>query len=282
MVRMTFRILMGVAVLIGASSSIALAEPSCTDDDCRIDGSHIEPGSSGSSDPTPSPRPRPRPAYVPCDRGGESLPNEILISDGTDNNAALAGAIGVSIPHPAPPGDHWVFRVCVGAGGVSYLDGAPTLALAGITDARPNQQAALSAAIAIVSLHRPELVTSPPVDSHVVAIPAWFATTPATTTVLTEAATDGPVTVTITATPTHLTVDPGDGSPVLTCTPAPTTAGGGCAHTYDIHGTYSTTARLHYTVDWTSTIGGAGTIVDGAVTSTATELTVRQIQSLIR
>ncbi len=113
-------------------------------------------------------------------------------------------------------------------------------------------------------------------------MPAWIATTPATTTVLNESVTDGPVTVTITATPTHLTFDPGEGSSEINCRPAPTTPTEACGHTYPVNGTFATTTRLHYTVDWTSTIGGAGTIVDGAVTTTPTDLTVREIQSLIR
>ncbi len=151
-----------------------------------------------------------------------------------------------------------------------------------MTDARPFQWAALSEAIAIVNLHQPELATSPPLDAHVVAVPAWISTTPATTTVLTESVTDGPVTVSITATPTHLTFDPGDGSAEIACTPAPTIPSESCRHTYPVNGTYGTTAHLHYTVDWTSTIGGSGTIADGAITTTPTDLTVREIQSLIR
>ena len=220
---------------------------------------------------------------MPCERDGGALTAELLTSNGDDFNSRLASNAGHPIPHPPPPGDEWVFHACSNSpGGAFYLDAPPTLAIAGVTDARPFQWAALSQAIAIVNLHQPELETSPPLDAHVVAVPSWISTTPATTTVLTESVTDGPVTVTITATPTHLTFDPGDGSAQIACTPAPTIPSEACGHTYTVNGTFGTTAHLHYTVDWTSTIGGSGTIADGAVTTTPTDLTVRELQSLIR
>ena len=281
MVRRALVVLASAVASLGLSPAANAEEPSCTGRTCQVSGTHVAPGHSGSS--SSSPRSRPASAYVPCRRGGGALPSEVLRSDGDDYNARLAGSAGYPIPHPPPPGDEWVFRACVAApGGAFYLDGPPTLAVAGVVDARPFQWAALSRAIAIVNLHQPQLTTSPPPNAHVVAIPAWIATTPSTTTVLTESVTDGPVTVTITATPTHLTFDPGDGSPPIACTPAPTTPTEACSHSYPVNGTFGTTAHLHYTVDWTSTIRGSGTIVDGAVTTTPTDLVVREVQALIR
>lgn len=272
-----------VAVLPPTHSAGA-RDAECRGARCEVTGTHARPGAtSAPSSPTPRPRRSSTSTSVPCTRDGGTLSSEVLRSDGDDFPARMARHAGYPIPHAPPPGDQWVFRICSASpGGAFYLDGPPTLAAAGVTDARPFQWAALSRAVAIVALHQPQLTTSPPLDAHVVAIPTWLATTPATTTVLTESVTDGPVTVTITATPTHLTFDPGDGSAPITCTPAPTSPTGACRHTYPVNGTFGTTAHLHYAVDWTSTIGGAGTIVDGAVTTTPTDLTVREIQSLIR
>lgn len=283
MVRRAFVVLASFAIAAGFPVVAHGDEPGCTGRTCQVSGSHVAPGTTGSNSSASAPRSRPASTYVPCERDGGALPVEVLTSNGDDYNSRLASNTGYPIPHPPPPGDEWVFRTCAPSpGGAFYLDGPPTLAVAGVTDARPFQWAALSHAIAIVTLHQPDLATSPPIDDHVVAVPAWIATTPATATVLNESVTDGPVTVTITATPTHLTFDPGDGSAELTCTPAPTTPTEACGHTYSVNGTYGTTAHLHYTVDWTSTIGGSGTIADGAVTTTQTDLTVREIQSLIR
>ena len=282
---MVHRALIVIPFLVASvvfAPSMAADEPACDQRTCHITGSYERLGDHGSGAPS-APRPRPASTYVPCARGGGSLPAQVVRSDGDDYFARLAASSGHPIPHAPPPGDQWVMSLCSASpGGAFYLDGPPTLAVAGVTDARPFQWAALARAIAIVNLHQPHLATSPPLDAHVVAIPTWIATTPATTTVLTESVTDGPVTVTITATPTHLTFDPGNGSPTITCSPAPTTPTEACSHTYPVNGTFGTTAQLHYTVDWTSTIGGAGTIVDGAVTTANTRLTVREIQSLIR
>ncbi|MFA9565363.1 MAG: hypothetical protein ACERLM_11750 [Acidimicrobiales bacterium] len=282
---MVHRALVVVSVVVASflfAPSVAADGPACDQRTCHITGTYERIGDAGSSEPV-APRPRPASTYVPCKRDGGALTAQRVTSNGDDYYSRLASGAGHPIPHPPPPGDQWVFSLCsVSPGGAFYLDGPPTLAVVGVTDARPFQWAALARAIAIVELHQPQLATSPPLDAHVVAVPGWIATTPATTTVLAESATDGPVTVTITATPTHLTFDPGDGTPELTCTPAPTTPAEACSHTYPVNGTFGTTAHLHYTVDWTSTIGGAGTIVDGAVTTTPTPLTVREIQSLIR
>ena len=281
MVRRTSVAIFVVAIASAFAAPAEAAE--CIRGTCSVEDTYERPGATGSNSSGSAPRSRSGSTYVPCARDGGALPVEVLTSNGDDYNARLASNAGYPIPHPPPPGDEWVFRACAPSpGGAFYLDGPPTLAVAGVTDTRPFQWAALSQAIAIVNLHRPELVTSPPIDDHVVAVPAWIATTPATTTALNESVTDGPVTVTITATPTHLTFDPGDGSAELTCTPAPTTPTEACGHTYPVNGTFGTTANLHYTVDWTSTIGGSGTIADGAVTTTPTDLTVREIQSLIR
>jgi hypothetical protein len=134
----------------------------------------------------------------------------------------------------------------------------------------------------------PVLVTNPAAGDHLVEVEAWFWVEnwePVTA----PPATAGNVTVNVSAEPTALVIDPGDGSPAVTCTgrpPAYDTArpaegqSSPCSYTYSRAGTFAATATLIYEVSFTSNVGvneGLGTIEP----TTTVDLAVREAQAIV-
>jgi hypothetical protein len=125
----------------------------------------------------------------------------------------------------------------------------------------------------------PVLRTSPAAANHLVDIEAWFWAE--TWEGISEPATAGSVTVTVSAEPATLIVDPGDGSGSFTCDgPQPaynlnlpaSAQSSNCTHTYMRAGNYTATATLVYDVSFTSNVGvngGLGTIEPSSTTALA-------------
>ncbi len=125
----------------------------------------------------------------------------------------------------------------------------------------------------------PVLRTSPAAADHLVDIEAWFWAE--TWEGISEPATAGSVTVTVSAEPATLIVDPGDGTRPFTCDgPQPvynlnlpaSAQSSNCTHTYMRAGNYTATATLVYDVSFTSNVGvngGLGTIEPSSTTALA-------------
>lgn len=113
---------------------------------------------------------------------------------------------------------------------------------------------------------------------------------------VTATASAGGITVTVTATPVSLRVDPGDGSPTVTCAgtpPAVTRANfhpdiTGCSHTYRNSSavapngrTWPVTASIVWHVTWTATTGEGGDLGYVATASPTRDLPVAEIQAVV-
>jgi hypothetical protein len=132
----------------------------------------------------------------------------------------------------------------------------------------------------------PVLRTSPAATNHLVDIEAWFWAE--TWEGISEPATAGSVTVTVSAEPATLIVDPGDGSAPFTCDgPQPaynpnlpaSAQSSDCTHTYTRAGNYTATATLVYDVSFTSNVGVDGDL--GTIEpSSATALAVAEAQAI--
>jgi hypothetical protein len=109
------------------------------------------------------------------------------------------------------------------------------------------------------------LRTSPDPGNHLVNVEAWFWAE--NWEGISEPATAGSVTVTVSAEPVSLVVDPGDGTPPFIC-PGPqpvydpdlpaSAQSSNCTHTYTRAGSYTATATLVYDVSFTSNVGVNG------------------------
>ena len=132
----------------------------------------------------------------------------------------------------------------------------------------------------------PVLRTSPAVSDHLVNVDAWFWAE--TWESISEPATAGSVSVSVTAEPTSLIVDPGDGTSPFTC-PGPqpvynlylpaSTQSSNCTHTYSRAGNYTATATIVYDVSFTSNVGVNGDL--GTIEpSSATVLAVAEAQAI--
>jgi hypothetical protein len=143
-----------------------------------------------------------------------------------------------------------------------------------------DSEEALELALAQLRLPEPAIGLAPPAGDHLVGLPSWFWTdTPWVP--LDVSAQLGTVTSTVTATPVRMSVDPGDGGPVVTCdgpgTPwAPGREGPPpCGHTFQQGGVYTITVTITWQVRWTSTTGQGGPLPDqttvAAVTAIADE-----------
>lgn len=110
----------------------------------------------------------------------------------------------------------------------------------------------------------PVIRTSPEAANHLVGVEAWFWVD--TWDVVSEQATAGAVSVTVSAEPTGLIVDPGDGSPTFTCVQPPAydlsvpadAQTSDCTHVYETAGAYTATATLVYDTSFTANLPGQG------------------------
>lgn len=185
---------------------------------------------------------------------------------------------------PPVPGDGYILR-CVDPDGdqvhaelVIYDPGDPFGTLDDAYDAA-------EIALTQLTLPAPAVGLAPPTGTHLVGLPSWYWTTtpwePVTTT-----ATLGATASTVTATPTALTIDPGDGTPAVTCDgPGVPWAPGRtnpppCGHTYQRSGTYTLTVTIDWVVTWTATTGQGGPFPAQTTTATAT-LVAQQAQAVL-
>jgi hypothetical protein len=131
----------------------------------------------------------------------------------------------------------------------------------------------------------PVIRTSPAAGDHLVDVEAWFWVD--TWDSISETATAGAVTVTVTAEPTELIVDPGDGSPALSCVNPPAfddslsadAQSSDCTHVYEVAGNVTATARLVYETSFTSNVGAGGGL--GTIEPTASaDLAVAEAQAI--
>jgi hypothetical protein len=219
----------------------------------------------------------------PNDDGGDGGPN-CTKSDGTRDYYRYEGLQFTTEeeqrttirPDEQRPGDY--FHVYCGDEYVDFLFFA---------DGQPVDPTMLARSVTITP-PAPQLGTSPAAGDHLVGIEAWFWVVNPSGTV-TQSATAGGVTVTVTAEPRSLIVDPGDNSGAFTCPGAPPAydpalpAGAqssDCTHTYSQAGNYTATARLVYDVSFTSNIGVSGDL-DTIEPSSTLALTVNEAQAIV-
>ena len=133
----------------------------------------------------------------------------------------------------------------------------------------------------------PGIRTSPVAGQHLVNLDAWFWTEEWET--VSESATAGFVTVTVTAEPSELIIDPGDGSASFTCAgPAEAYDDGApassqssdCTYTYRRAGRFTATATVVYDVSFTSNIGVSGDL-PAIDTDASVPLAVRESQAVV-
>lgn len=147
-------------------------------------------------------------------------------------------------------------------------------------------------ALASLKVPRPRMRRSPDGDSWV-QVWTWFWASPATWKPKSATASVGRVWARVTATPVSMVIDPGDGSGSVPC-PGPGRAWteadgdaapfsrGGCGVRYrHVSADGSVTARvsIRWRVAWTGS-GGAGGVLPGMTTSSASSFVVRQIQAV--
>ncbi len=183
-------------------------------------------------------------------------------------------AIGISVgPTQELVEDHYYWLVCRDAAGTVVVERLfrhqPGVTI--ITADELAQRATNELAI-----RYPEPRTSPSMAiNQLVGIDTWMWIDPAAWQPITATAAIPGLSVTATATPRHTVWDMGDGTTV-TCTgpgipydddrPEADQATD-CSHTYQRRGAYSATATIIWSVRWSASDGGAGTLADVARTT---------------
>jgi hypothetical protein len=124
----------------------------------------------------------------------------------------------------------------------------------------------------------------------------WYYTDPGTFQALTATASAGGVSSTVTVTPSALLFTPGDGASAVSCrgpgvawtqSDGPWAASSaGCDYQYphssihDPNGEVTATYGIDWTINWTSNVGGGGTLPDLTTTATAT-FAVAEVESVV-
>lgn len=194
----------------------------------------------------------------------------------------LPDAAGVGDP-VVPEAGQYVAFVCFDAtGAIVHLDARyyePADPFGGIGAAYRAMEVARERLV----LEPPAIGLSPPAGSfQLVGLPTYLAVGDAWATV-SETATVGAVSSTVTATPTQVEWDPGDGSAAVVCDGPGSVAEPDCTHTYG-HSTrgapITLTATITWEVAWTATTGEGG-VLPGVTRTSSVDVVVQEAQAVI-
>ncbi|MGH9111482.1 MAG: hypothetical protein ACRDZN_04165 [Acidimicrobiales bacterium] len=219
---------------------------------------------------------------IPANRGGNGGGPDCTRSDGTPDYLRHGPLLVTTMeeqrtiirPEEQRPGE-WLHLYC----GDDWLD------FVFLPEGQQVDPTSLARSVRITP-PAPVLRTSPAAGNHLVDIEAWFWAE--NWRGLSEPATAGSVTVTVSAEPASLVVDPGDGSASFTCAgPQPvyneslpsSAQSSDCTHTYTRAGSYTATATVVYDVSFTSNLGPSGDL--GTIEpSSTTVLDVSEAQAI--